>query len=191
MEYPTQWWRVAPLVRTGDLLQVAVDNSRDANDREAICLVSPTDEFGADSILVRLPEAASGRSPGAAWTGSSSALRRIQRAASAGVLRGPGQSERRLLGHRREGHPGREHRGGRPAAGQARKFTYRASVRYGDGTRGPGWNRRHPAVEPLGPQPRAPERSPGSPAPGRSGGRSGSRPGCPKAPRTGCACARA
>ena len=49
-EYPTQWWRVAPFVRTGDQLRVGVDNSRGESD-VAVCLVPSTDEFGADSAL--------------------------------------------------------------------------------------------------------------------------------------------
>ena len=49
-ELPTQWWRVTPLVRTGDLVQIGVDNTRGQGNL-AVCLASPTDEFGADSAL--------------------------------------------------------------------------------------------------------------------------------------------
>lgn len=41
------WWRVGALVRTGDSIQVAIDNRASAPQR--FCVVPPVDDFGADA----------------------------------------------------------------------------------------------------------------------------------------------
>lgn len=133
-ELPTQWWRVQPFVRTGDLLQIAVDNSRDTTG-VALCLVTPTDEFGADSAL--------------------SGCRTRERVIP------PGRLDRILLRHvGASGNPLLVFYGGRasqaggysaviekviqvldiavdPLVRTKRRFSYRAFVRYGDRTRAP------------------------------------------------------
>lgn len=132
--FPTQWWRVAPFVRTGDVLQIAVDNTRNPSDL-AVCLLSPTDEFGADSAL--------------------GACERQERIIPRGrldriLLRHAGSSGQPLLVF----HGGLANQGGGytavvervtkivkiaadPPQRIRRKFTFRASVRFGDGTRAP------------------------------------------------------
>ncbi len=44
------WWRIGPVVRTGDSVQVAIDNSGSPYTLRP-CLVAPTDDFGADDEL--------------------------------------------------------------------------------------------------------------------------------------------
>jgi len=50
VERPTQWWRIGAYVHKGDRPQIGVDNTRGTGDL-MVCLVSPTDEFGADGAL--------------------------------------------------------------------------------------------------------------------------------------------
>lgn len=46
--FRSHWWRLAPLLRTGDTVQVAVDNTA-PEFSSFFCLIPPVDEFGADS----------------------------------------------------------------------------------------------------------------------------------------------
>ena len=133
-EYPTQWWRVAPYVRTGDQLQIGVDNSGGGS-VVAVCLVSPVDEFGADAAL------------GSCQKRERTILGRLDRI----VLPHVGDSGQPFLVF----YGGRANQGGgywaviervfrvvkigtgKPLVRIRRKFTYRAFVRYGDGTLAP------------------------------------------------------
>ncbi len=131
-EYPTHWWRIAPYVRTGDQVQIAVDNSRGETDL-ALCLLPPVDEYGADSALGAC-EKRERRVPKG----------RLDRL----VLPLIGKSGQPLLvfygGFRSGGYTATIERvavrlriGVGSVRGVKRKFTHKAFVRYGDGTRAP------------------------------------------------------
>ena len=129
-EYPTHWWRIASYVRTGDQVQIAVDNSRGDTD-VALCLLPSVDDYGADSAL--------------------GACEKRERRVSKGrldrlVIPYAGSSGQPLLvfygGFRSGGYSATIERvivrvkiGINSVTRVRRKFTHRAVVRYGDGTR--------------------------------------------------------
>lgn len=130
---PTHWWRLAPVLRVGDTIQVAVDASQ--TQVVNLCLASPVDDYGAADAL-------SGCGRGTGYPGAFRRLR-VPYNGTTGqpfLVVDPGYDEaasdpssgsytvtiEKVIT--------RVNIGTTPSRRVRRSFTYRAALRYGDNT---------------------------------------------------------